>query len=410
MEPTVSTLAPPVAAKTTHAMPALTGIRFFAIFHIFLFHMWTLYDLEKPEGFSTLVNGFADLPPTLVTFLSHGWLSTSFFFLLSGFILAYLYWTPAGTLSTTKKAFWLKRALRIYPAHLLIMLVTMVIMVGHYLQSDMSLFKMLGTAILTLTLTQAWVPPAVPIWSWPTWTLSALIFLYLAMPWLMSRLARLTQKQQWTLLAAMPAISLIPTIVYAFIVPAGSDPGLNWTIFLGSTPLFWVPHFVAGMLLSRLLGISRFTGFISSAPTWFAWGDLALSAVIVIACIPGIEEPLKYFLRHGLIMPLYMVVIVDLARGRGLAARLFSLPGTGFLGETGFSIFIWQNLVMVFCWMSLMIVGPSAGDYHLPLASAGIIVLGIFSTYCLEKPIARKLTAKWLRRDAAQGQGSPVNN
>lgn len=410
MEPTVSTLAPPVAAKTTHAMPALTGIRFFAIFHIFLFHMWTLYDLEKPEGFSTLVNGFADLPPTLVTFLSHGWLSTSFFFLLSGFILAYLYWTPAGTLSTTKKAFWLKRALRIYPVHLLIMLVTMVIMVGHYLQSDMSLFKMLGTAILTLTLTQAWVPPAVPIWSWPTWTLSALIFLYLAMPWLMSRLARLTQKQQWTLLAAMPAISLIPTIVYAFIVPAGTDPGLNWTIFLGSTPLFWVPHFVAGMLLSRLLGISRFTGFIPSAPTWFAWGDLALSAVIVIACIPGIEEPLKYFLRHGLIMPLYMVVIVDLARGRGLAARLFSLPGTGFLGETGFSIFIWQNLVMVFCWMSLMIVGPSAGDYHLPLASAGIIVLGIFSTYCLEKPIARKLTAKWLHRDAAQGQGSPVNN
>lgn len=410
MEPTVSTLAPPVAAKTTHAMPALTGIRFFAIFHIFLFHMWTLYDLEKPEGFSTLVNGFADLPPTLVTFLSHGWLSTSFFFLLSGFILAYLYWTPAGTLSTTKKAFWLKRALRIYPVHLLIMLVTMVIMVGHYLQSDMSLFKMLGTAILTITLTQAWVPPAVPIWSWPTWTLSALIFLYLAMPWLMSRLARLTQKQQWTLLAAMPAISLIPTIVYAFIVPAGTDPGLNWTIFLGSTPLFWVPHFVAGMLLSRLLGISRFTGSVPSAPTWFAWGDLALIAVIVIACIPGIEEPLKYFLRHGLIMPLYMVVIVDLARGRGLAARLFSLPGTGFLGETGFSIFIWQNLVMVFCWMSLMIVGPSAGDYHLAVASVGIIVLGIFSTYCLEKPIARKLTAKWLLRGAAQGQGSPANN
>lgn len=410
METTVSTLAPTVTAKTTHSMPALTGIRFFAIFHIFLFHMWTLYDLEKPEGFSTLVNGFADLPPTLVTFLSHGWLSTSFFFLLSGFILAYLYWTPAGTLSTTKKAFWLKRALRIYPVHLLIMLVTMVIMVGHYLQSDMSLFKMLGTAILTLTLTQAWVPPAVPIWSWPTWTLSALIFLYLAMPWLMSRLARLTPKQQWALLAAMPAISLIPTTVYAFIVPAGTDPGLNWTIFLGSTPLFWVPHFVAGMLLSRLLGISRFTGFIPSAPTWFAWGDLALIAVIVIACIPGIEEPLKYFLRHGLIMPLYMAVIVDLARGRGLAARLFSLPGTGFLGETGFSIFIWQNLVMVFCWMSLMIAGPSAGDYHLPVASTGIIVLGIFSTYCLEKPIARKLTAKWVRRDAAQGQGSPVNN
>lgn len=395
---TISAAVPAKASPTT--MPALTGIRFFAIFHIFLFHLWTLYDLDKPEQYSTLMAGFADLPAGLVTFLSHGWLSTSLFFLLSGFILAYLYWTPAGGLSTSRKHFWLKRAVRIYPVHLLIMVITLVLMVGHYLQQGMGLFKMISTAVLTLTLTQAWVPPAVPMWSWPTWTLSALIFLYIAMPWLMPRLARLTRRQQWILLASLPVISLIPTIVYAFVVPAGTDPGLSWSIFLGSTPLFWVPHFAAGMLLSRLLGISRFTGFTPSAPTWFAWGDLALLAVIVIGCIPGIEEPLKYFLRHGLVMPLYMMVIVDLARGRGLAARLFSLPGTGFLGETGFSIFIWQNLVMVFCWMSLMI-NPAAGHYHLAVASIGIIALGIFSTYCIEKPLARKLLRRWLSRDAA---------
>lgn len=410
METAVPAVSSAARVQADGTMPALTGIRFFAIFHIFLFHMWTLYDLEKPERFGNLVIGFADLPATLVTFLSHGWLSTSFFFLLSGFILAYLYWTPAGNLSTTKKTFWLKRAARIYPAHILIMLVTLIIMVGHYLQSGMSLFKMIGTALLTLTLTQAWVPPAVPVWSWPTWTLSALVFLYIAMPWLMPRLARLTRRQQWILLASLPAISLIPTVVYALLVPAGTDPGLNWTIFLGSTPLFWVPHFVAGMLLSRLLGINRFSGFTPSPPSWFAWGDLALLAVVVIACIPGIEEPLKYFLRHGLIMPLYMVVIVDLARGRGLAAKLFSLPGTGFLGETGFSIFIWQNLVMTFCWMSLMIVGPAAGHYHLPVASLGIIVLGIFSTYCVEKPLAGKLTRRWLKRDVVPGRESPANS
>jgi Predicted acyltransferases len=395
--------APAAAVKPLAVpMPALTGIRFFAIFHIFLFHLWTLYDLDKPERFSTLLSGFADLPPTLVTFLSHGWLSTSFFFLLSGFILAYLYWSPEGHLSTSKKTFWLKRVFRIYPVHLLIMVVTITLMAGRYIEGDISAFKLAGSALLTLTLTQAWVPPAVPMWSWPTWTLSALMFLYFAMPWLMPRLARLSRRQQWILLACLPVISLIPTIIYSLLVPAGTDPGLSWVIFLGSTPLFWVPHFAAGMLVSRLLGISRFTGFTPSAPTWFAWGDVALLAVIVIACIPGIEEPLKYFLRHGLIMPLYMVAIVDLARGRGLAARLFSLPGTGFLGETGFSIFIWQNLVMVFCWMSLIVIGPAAGQYHLVAASIGIIILGIVSTYGVEKPLARKLAKKWLSRDAGR--------
>lgn len=30
--------------KKSQTLPALTGIRFFAIFHIFLFHLWTLYD------------------------------------------------------------------------------------------------------------------------------------------------------------------------------------------------------------------------------------------------------------------------------------------------------------------------------------------------------------------------------
>lgn len=130
------------------------------------------------------------------------------------------------------------------------------------------------------------------------------------------------------------------------------------------------------------------------------WGDVALLAIIGIACLPEIgEEPLKYFLCHGLIMPLYMVLIIDLAKGNGLAARFFSLPGTGFLGETGFSIFIWQNLIMATCWLSLSI-DPSAGFYHLWVA---VILIAIFSTYWIEKPLA-----EWLRKkfDTAEQQTS----
>lgn len=91
-------------------------------------------------------------------------------------------------------------------------------------------------------------------------------------------------------------------------------------------------------------------------------------------------------------MPLYMVIIVDLARGRGLAARIFSGRVMNFLGETGFSIFIWQNLVMMVCW-GIVMMNPDAGDNQFWGALISIIVLGIFSTYLLEKPVAR-----WLRR------------
>jgi hypothetical protein len=74
----------------------------------------------------------------LSNLLAHGYLSTSFFFLLSGFILSYL-------------------------------------------------------AIATATLTQAWVPPLVPIWSWPPSALSAVVFLYLLMRWLVRVLAKLSR-------------------------------------------------------------------------------------------------------------------------------------------------------------------------------------------------------------------------
>ncbi len=392
MEITAAATAVPAEQGTRAApMPALTGIRFFAIFHIFLFHLWTLYDLQKPPQFQNLLAGIGELPQTLIHFFSNGWVATSFFFLLSGFLLAHLYWGADGALTTSKKRFWLQRFTRIYPIHILLMVLTVLMTAGWHLSQGMGATELVGSALLTVTLLQAWVPPAVPVWSWPTWTLSALVFLYWIMPWLMPRLARLSRRQMWGLLAALPLISLIPTAIYAVLVPAGSDPGMHWKIFLGSTPIFWLPHFMAGMLLSRLLQFPRAGAPALNRP-WLAWGDLALLAIIVVACQPTIAEPVKYFLRHGLMMPLYMLLLVDLARGRGLAARLFSLPGTGFLGETGFAIFIWQNLVMTFCWLSLMI-DPDSGRHHLWAATLGIIVLGIFSTYVLEKP-----AAKWLRR------------
>ncbi len=94
-------------------------------------------------------------------------------------------------------------------------------------------------------------------------------------------------------------------------------------------------------------------------------------------------------------MPLYMIIIIDLARGKGVAARLFSLPGTGFLGETGFSIFIWQNFTIMMCGAFIMF-NPEQGQHQFFWALVCTILLGIVSTYLIERPIARKLRRKWI--------------
>lgn len=382
--------------KEATLLPALTGIRFFAIFHIFWFHLMEIRGNEKPPQFENMLADMDLLPEKFIVFISNGWMSTSFFFILSGFILAYLYWGNDGQLSVSRKQFWHRRAARIYPMHVILALLTALLVIPNAIGQGDSFFNIITGTIATLFLLQAWNPEWVPLISWPTWTLSALVFLYFLIPFLMSALARLTRIQSVFLLCALPLISLLPTVIYAQYFPAGSEPQQFWQIFIGSTPLFWVAHLVAGMLLSRLLKISRYNPDFRPTNNWLSLGDLAFVAVIVLTLVPSIEEPLKYYLRHGLMMPLYLIIVYDLAKGNGIAARFFSLPGMKFIGETGFSVFIWQNIVMIFLFISLLI-SPATGQYQFIASSLCMVLLAIFSTYILEKPLSKWVRRKWLR-------------
>ena len=51
----------------TH-IPVLTDIRFFAIFHIFLFHLWTVFGSDKPEGFENVQMGLSDTSKMITLF------------------------------------------------------------------------------------------------------------------------------------------------------------------------------------------------------------------------------------------------------------------------------------------------------------------------------------------------------
>ena len=175
--------------------------------------------------FANAYSTMDSFPGWLNNLLAHGYVSTSFFFLLSGFILAYLYWTPGGELSTTRQRFWWQRFTRIYPAHLIALGVTILLTMPRYFIDPNAppVALAAASAVATATLTQAWVPPLVPIWSWPTWALSAVVFLYLIMPWLMRVLAKLSRPQQIALLVASPLISLVPTLVFLQFFPDGAE-------------------------------------------------------------------------------------------------------------------------------------------------------------------------------------------
>jgi peptidoglycan/LPS O-acetylase OafA/YrhL len=397
-------------ADAAPQLNALNGMRFFAVFHIFLYHIWSMrFESPRPPD-RQFANAYANLesfPQWLNNLLAHGYLSTSFFFLLSGFILAYLYWAPGGELSTTRQRFWWQRFTRIYPVHLIAFVITFLLTLPRWwFDPDAPAVPLAAaSAVATATLTQAWFPPLVPIWSWPTWALSAVVFLYLIMPWLMRVLARLSRAQAIGLLAAMPFISLAPTLVFLQFFPDGAKDSMNWQIFLGSTPLFWVPHFAAGMLMSRIFAINRFEQAWRAKPRpWISPGDAAFLVILLICLMEPQGRAWRHILRHGALMPLYMVVLYDLALGRGLVARLFSLRGMGFLGQTSFSIFIWQNLFMGLGFGMAMAM-PESKSFSFWFAVIGLTVMAVISTYWIEKPLAKRLRRRYA---AAQGVGTPT--
>src|ERR1700728_5212719 len=93
-------LVRPVSAPRRSQLPALTGIRCFAALNLVFFHF------SDPHSFgplSPIVNG--------------GYISVSFFLLLSGFILTYNYAEKGqkGTLSA--RSFWKARFSRLYPVY-----------------------------------------------------------------------------------------------------------------------------------------------------------------------------------------------------------------------------------------------------------------------------------------------------
>src|SRR5258708_486520 len=161
-------------------LPALTSLRFFAAFHVVIFHFQAMQVLIGPAWFRKLS--------------SIGYVGVSFFFVLSGFILVYTY---AGR-PLILKSFWRARFARIYPAYAFSLLVMAPFFFFAVLTMNIPFFAWARghlklASILVLSLLQAWVPPAALTWNAVAWSLSVEAFFYVLFPFLLLVLVRLSQ-------------------------------------------------------------------------------------------------------------------------------------------------------------------------------------------------------------------------
>jgi peptidoglycan/LPS O-acetylase OafA/YrhL len=356
-------LVQPASAPRRSQLPALTGIRCFAALNLVFFHF------SDPRSFgplSPIVNG--------------GYISVSFFLLLSGFILTYNYADRAQRGALTAKSFWTARFSRLYPVYIF-SLVLSIGMLAQEVNAHTRLDFGLGL-ILTPLLLQGWHPVVSTFWNTPAWTMSTEAFFYLLFPWLITRRR---PRQVRTIMAILFAVWLSSLVLPALYMHFNPDGDLHpdrysvgiWMRALKFMPLQHLPSFLFGMALGFLNEKIR-----PESRKRLAIGLLAFVALYLLLCV---GDRLPYVMMHdGLLMPLFAGVIHCLA-GQNPVARFFGLLPFIAIGEASYCLYLLHfNL-----WTLLH-------DSHF-LEKSGLIVFDPWISYLL-LIVAALLTKRFIER------------
>jgi peptidoglycan/LPS O-acetylase OafA/YrhL len=419
-------------AALSAALNRLSGLRWLAAVHLYVFHLRAVHGASRQSAEPPPISIplFDLLPAWLDRACERGYCATSLFFLLSGFTLRWLYVQPGGRLAVEPRRFWQARFTRLFPLHLalLILIAPLMIVFASGLKSTTffgaEVSKPLYLAIgflLSATLTQAWFPEYALSWNFPTWALSNVAFFYAVFPWTVRALQRWSPAVKRRSLWMLPLVSLLPPAIYLGI--AGEDrqmmfDGVEFWKQFGNelvmrNPLFWWPHFVLGMLLAEFTSSAERTVATGKAPfRWISLGDASVVVLVAVLMAPewlwsdllGLPPHwLRLMLRHGLVAPLYLAIVADLAAGRGLFARLFEWRPLAKLGDASFSLFMWQlpmiALSPLWKWLAERLLKPTGfeeptHDMLVAIVSFALLLLATTGVALASAAAERKVTRR----------------
>lgn len=367
-----------VSVRGKPNLNALTGLRFFAALSVVIYHF------ARPA-----LTGW---PAPVQNLAGSGYTAVSLFFLLSGFLLSYSYLNAQGELRGTRRSFYASRFARIYPAYLLAFLLaapTNLLWSGRIHSFPVAAVKLLASALIVLSLHQAWTPWTAWCWNFPAWSVSVETFFYFAFPWIGPRLARLRLSACIQAAGALWLVSLAaPTALFLMKGTTGA-PGLSdhLQMVVEFNPLLRLPEFMIGIFLGRAysLGLTFPRG--SQTLSYVS----ALCLCLVLAFYPFLPHPL---LANGLLAPLFALLILSLAPGKGWLACFLSRPLVVMLGEASYGLYILQ--IPVSYWLRMPPPHHSLrtfGLYLLILLSAALL-----SWRWVESPLRTRLR-QWLTKD-----------
>jgi peptidoglycan/LPS O-acetylase OafA/YrhL len=335
-------------------LKSLTAVRFFAAFWVVIYHF-----CSKP------VNG---QPVVLRNFVHLGFIGVGFFFVLSGFVLTYVYGNQG--LRHKMANYFVARFARIYPVYFLSFVLAFgAILLDLWAHRPVpgNIAIMVPTYLLML---QTWVPAYSLEINVAAWTLSVELAFYVLFPFLLPSLSRMNRKGA--------AIGMIVCAISTLIVPSiavemgisGGEASLQANFF-NYFPLIHVPAFLFGAFLARFYESDALAGRYARWPL-----ALGLAMLVLLVNFDPSNFTFYIFIHDGGLLIPFGLVIYGLAAREGIAGRSNVPNWLVLLGDASFGIYILQ--FPVYIWTNAVFVRA-----HIPLSiSSGPGSIGFAAYLC----------------------------
>lgn len=351
----------------------------------------------------------------LVDLLAQG---LTLFFALSGFLLyrPYVSYWIEGKSYPTASRFLANRALRIYPAYVVILLIVSLALGVAYTESipagqdvqtaESTVGYMTSPALLALnvTLLHTLFPFSIKTGLGVSWSLTVEVTFYLLLPILGLLLLKL-QKRYRSKTDLNPRLLLLPPLILLatglfgkailVLITRGADPkddfylnwGGNWVAVLSRSLLVHADLFSFGMMAAILIGWERSGKMSVAARKLCIWGAaIALPLSVAAAKLTSLDDTFFALAAAAVVV---LVCIRTNAGNPNFLSRFFELLPLRFVGLVSYSLYLWHIPVIWLLYRTNLVFPESDLWANASLVFLVSLALASLTYYFVEVPALR---------------------
>ena len=322
------------ASHSGKKLDALTSLRFIAVAMIVVFHS------QGQFGQTGNIAEYFTLNQAV-----------SFFFVLSGFVLVYVYPTLNGIKDIGR--FLLARIARLWPAHAATLVLALLLIPLPALRDSFP-----WILLANLSMVHAWVPLRAYFFSFNSlsWAISTEFFFYLIFPLLIYRWDRTWLIKLLASFALLGIMIYLANVFHLPSIPPVSGVSLPALVYI--SPLARLCEFVFGMTVAWVwrrenhhILFGRIAGtlvelIVLAATVASIHYSTVLSFIPAVRTIGG--EAVSYWISSAGSAPLFGLLIFVMALEKGLVSRVLSWNVAVLLGEISYSVYLVHQLLLHF--------------------------------------------------------------